>query len=73
MDLVNQKKLIKNIFESIYYGSLEASMEIARDRSKLMESYMVWKNQIRDAAIYQDFVTSEEYEEILINLEIFTF
>ena len=27
-----------------------------------MERYIVWKNQVRDAAIYQDFVTSEEYE-----------
>ena len=62
------KEINKNIFESIYYGSLEASMEIARDRSKLMERYMVWKNQIRDAAIYQDFVTSEEYEEIIDKL-----
>jgi ribonucleoside-diphosphate reductase subunit M1 len=62
------KEINKKIFESIYYGSLEASMEIARDRSKLMERYMVWKNQVRDAAIYQDFVSSEEYESIMSNL-----
>ena len=29
----------KKIFESIYYGSLEASMEIARDRSKDLEVF----------------------------------
>ena len=32
---------------------------------KLMERYIVWKNQIIDDTIYQDFVTSEEYEEIM--------
>ena len=62
------KVINNNIFESIYYGSLEASMEIARDRSKLMERYMVWKNQITDAAIYQDFVSSDEYNDIINKL-----
>lgn len=62
------KQINKNIFESIYYGSLEASMEIARDRSQLIERYMIWKNQVRDAAIYQEFVSSEEYEDLIDKL-----
>ena len=62
------KEINNNIFESIYYGSMEASMEIARDRSKLMERYMVWKNQITDAAIYQDFVSSDEYNDLINKL-----
>ena len=62
------KEINQKIFESIYFGSMEASMEIARDRSKLMERYMVWKNQITDAAIYQDFVSSDEYNHIINKL-----
>ena len=62
------KEINQKIFESIYFGSMEASMEIARDRSKLMERYMVWKNQITDAAIYQDFVSSDEYNDLINKL-----
>ena len=36
----DEAKIInKNIFETIYYGSLEASMEIARDRIDIIETY----------------------------------
>ena len=62
------KDINNKVFESIYYGSLEASMEIARDRSKLMKRYVVWKNQITDAAIYQDFVSSDEYNKLMNQL-----
>ncbi len=61
---LESKQINKNIFESIYYGSLEASTEIARDREVLMKRYIEWKNQRKDAAIDQDFVTKEEYEDI---------
>ena len=61
---LESKQINKNIFESIYYGSLEASTEIARDREVLMKRYIEWKNQRKDAAIHQDFVTKEEYEDI---------
>ena len=61
---LESKQINKNIFESIYYGSLEASTEIARDREVLMKRYIEWKNQRKDAAIDQDFVTKKEYEDI---------
>tara|TARA_B100000214_G_scaffold327834_1_gene266607 strand:+ start:3572 stop:6217 length:2646 start_codon:yes stop_codon:yes gene_type:complete len=38
------KEINKKIFESIYYGSLQASMEIARDREQDMKTF---KNGIR--------------------------
>ena len=62
------KQINKNIFESIYYGSLEASAEIAKDREVLMKRYIEWKNQRKDAAIHQDFVIQEEYEDIVQKL-----
>jgi len=34
----------RNIFETIYYASLEASMEIARDREQLIKQYKVAEN-----------------------------
>tara|TARA_Y100001935_G_scaffold254445_1_gene263536 strand:+ start:1727 stop:4387 length:2661 start_codon:yes stop_codon:yes gene_type:complete len=65
---LESKQINKNIFESIYYGSLEASAEIAKDREVLMKRYIEWKNQSKDAAIYQNFVTQEEYEDIVRKL-----
>ena len=49
------KEINQKIFESIYFGSMEASMEIARDRSKLMERYGLEKSNYR--WIYQDFIS----------------
>ena len=40
------KEINKKIFESIYYGSLEASMEIARDREKSMIKLKIGIDQL---------------------------
>lgn len=39
------KDLNADIFETIYYGSVEASMELARDRERLMKEYRRGVNQ----------------------------
>ena len=57
------KDINSKIFESIYYGSLEASMEIARDRELKMD--------IVKTGIYNDhFVPEEELEKIKVELNI---
>ena len=49
------KEINRNIFESIYFGSLEASMEIAKERETLMKKYILLKDSTDK---------KEEYESI---------
>lgn len=48
------KQLNSDIFETIYYGSVEASMEIAKERESLMKEYK------RGLKQYGDFPNSDE-------------
>ena len=58
------KSINKKIFESIYYGSLEASMEIAKEREIHMKRFKLWENQIIGTKVCDDFVSSDEFNEI---------
>ena len=51
------KEINRKIFESIYYGSLQASMEIARDREEKMK---VFKTGIRSFAPNEDEYVSDD-------------
>lgn len=51
------KEINRKIFESIYYGSLQASMEISRDREEKMK---VFKTGIRSFAPNEDEYVSED-------------
>ena len=42
-DSEDAKHLNENIFETIYYGAMEASMELSRDREKLYKKYILLK------------------------------
>ena len=56
----------KKIFESIYFGALESSMEIAKEREIRMKRYKVWDNRSTDT----DFVSSDEYRRLKDNLGV---
>jgi ribonucleoside-diphosphate reductase subunit M1 len=57
---IESKEINKKMFESIYYGSLEASMEISRDRqSELIELKQI-KHKLKDN-IFSGF-ESEKYD-----------
>ena len=60
----------KKIFESIYFGALESSMELAKEREITMKRYKVWHNQSTDAWIMDgsDFVSIDEYTGLKDNL-----
>ena len=53
------KKLNDRIFECIYYGSLKASMGIAKSREELMTKYKIYTNQF-DGKGRDSFVSSDE-------------
>jgi len=76
-DSEEARDLNADIFETIYYGALEASMELARDREEDMKVYKRGMEQHDDSKAIDDFVDShtmirlrnklmaipEEYEE----------
>ena len=62
-DSDDAKRLNEDIFETIYFGSIEASMEIAREREKHMEVYKKFHSEDK-------FVSSDEYRESLRYLKI---
>ena len=67
-DSDTSKEINKKMFESIYYGSLEASMEIAKSREESMRKLKVGLNQL-DNSIPQDksleeFISSEELYQL---------
>jgi ribonucleoside-diphosphate reductase subunit M1 len=57
------KALNERIFECIYYGSLKASMGLARDREQLMKEYKIYTNQF-DGKGEDDFVSSDSLFKI---------
>jgi ribonucleoside-diphosphate reductase subunit M1 len=60
------KELNERIFECIYYGSLKASMEIAKSRESLMEKYKSYKNQFADGSDFggDNFISSDEFNKV---------
>jgi ribonucleoside-diphosphate reductase subunit M1 len=65
-DSSEAKEVNKKIFESIYFGALESSMEIAKEREIRMKRYKVWDNRSTDT----DFVSSDEYRRLKDNLGV---
>ncbi len=60
-DSSEAKEINRKIFETIYYGSLEASMEIARDRVESMEKLKIGKHQLSSNGFNdKEFITIEE-------------
>jgi len=60
-DSEEAKEINRNIFETIYYGSLEASMEIARDRVESMKKLKIGKHQLSSNGFNdKEFITIEE-------------
>ena len=66
------KEINRNIFESIYYGSLEASMEIARDREEGIQKLKIGLKQLsKDDAVFtsHDFIPHDELAKIQEDLK----
>jgi len=60
-DSEEAKDLNEDIFETIYYGAMEASMELAKEREVLMKRYKLWGNQVTGpSGETGDFVSSDE-------------
>ena len=54
------KDINSKIFETIYYGSLEASMEISKERSELIQKYKDYQKIIKESNGNE----SQEYKQI---------
>ena len=61
-DSEEAKDLNEDIFETIYYGAMEASMELAKERSIPMKRYQLWRNQIDGGQ--GEFVSSDEIKSL---------
>ncbi|MBD62965.1 MAG: ribonucleoside-diphosphate reductase subunit alpha [Gammaproteobacteria bacterium] len=70
-DSDESKEVNQKIFESIYYGSLEASMEIARDREEGMRKLKIGAHQLDNDPNYvsDEFITSEELYQLRSELK----
>jgi ribonucleotide reductase alpha subunit len=66
-DSEGAKELNDKIFETIYYGSMKASMDIAKEREPYMIRYKKWMNQVIGPLGDKpgDFVSSDEYNTIM--------
>jgi len=62
------KQLNENIFETIYFGAMETSMELAKEREEYMIKYKKYINQFDDNL--DDFVSSDEINIIKQKLGI---
>jgi len=58
------KELNERIFECIYYGSLKASMEIAREREPFMKTYQKYNSQFNDTSDSPVFISSDEIYKV---------
>ena len=58
------KEINSKIFESIYYGALEASMEIARDREQDILKYKEGISQLREWSDSDKYITCDELEKL---------
>tara|TARA_B100000214_G_scaffold340811_1_gene287536 strand:- start:111 stop:2753 length:2643 start_codon:yes stop_codon:yes gene_type:complete len=70
-DSEEAKEINKKIFESIYYGSLEASMEIARDREQDILRYKEGLSQLKTWSDEEKFITSEGLENLRNKYKIY--
>ena len=64
-DSEEAKIINDNIFETIYYGALEMSLELSKERSIDMKLYKSWTEQLKDGSIYKEFSSSDEYKNII--------
>ena len=62
-DSEESKEINKKMFESIYYGSLEASMEIAKSREEAMRKLKIGLNQLNHYSL-DEFISSEELYQL---------
>ena len=59
------KELNENIFETIYFGAMQSSMELAKERAEPMKRYKQWLNQLCTTHEGgEDYVGPQELEEI---------
>ena len=61
-DTDEAKELNKEIFETIYYGALEKSMEIAKERQEIIETYKFMNDELTDIQIVSEI--SDKVEKI---------
>jgi len=71
-DSQEAKQLNEKIFECIYFGSLEASMEIAKDREINIQKYKRGLQQLESGFVVEgdDFITSVDMDTIKKNYNI---
>jgi len=68
-DSQEAKDLNEDIFETIYFGAMETSMELAKEREVSMKRYQLWRNQISGPSGENgDFVSSDEIKTLKENL-----
>ena len=60
------KKINEEIFETIYYGSMEASMELAKERTEYVKKYKLGLKQLETGFVAKnnEFTTSLEMDQI---------
>jgi len=64
-DSEEAKDLNEDIFETIYYGAMEESMELAKEREVPMKRYQLWRNQVAGpSGETGDFVSSDEIKSL---------
>jgi ribonucleoside-diphosphate reductase subunit M1 len=64
-DSEEAKRINSEVFETIYYGSLEASMEISKERSEQIHKYKVYKKMLEES----NETESQEYKQIEDNIQ----
>ena len=71
-DSSEARELNDRIFECIYFSSLEASMEISRDREEIIKKYKQGLKQLETGFVCngEEFVTSGEIHDIKKNYNI---
>jgi ribonucleoside-diphosphate reductase subunit M1 len=68
-DSQEAKDLNEDIFETIYFGAMETSMELAKEREVSMKRYRLWLNQVSGpSGETGDFVSSDEIKVLKENL-----
>ena len=68
-DSQEAKDLNEDIFETIYFGAMEASMELAKAREVSMKRYRLWLNQVTGpSGEIGEFVSSDEIKVLKDNL-----
>lgn len=63
-DSKEARELNDRIFECIYYGSLKASMSLAKSREELMNQYKIYTDQFDGEDTTKSFVSSDELLQI---------